>query len=264
MSSLRFARSPVQSSGLDRLACWLAGEGYHQAAIARLLIYTYREGTPTGAPDLDREDEEMAEHAFVEGQEPMPGVSAEWDEHGTEPGRGPVYRSLGADYTLDRLGWTLEQMQAALADTDEMPLPPISGGAPESAPTHCEIGTFYRGGSFPRTWYLHRHGDLVYMDGYDTGGSFHSSSSDIKGELEYADSLGPDEPERLREHHAFAVALRAALKTLGIPDPTVLPPISGGAPVSTASAEEVRRWYDERPAFSEWVEAEGGVEWEED
>jgi hypothetical protein len=164
MSSLRSTRPPVQSTGLDRLACWLAGEGYPSEAISHILIYTHREGTPTGAPDLDREDEEHAEHAFVEGQEPVAGVSAEWDEHGTEPGRGPVYRSLGADYTLDRLGWSLEQMQAALADTDEMPLPPISGGAP----------------------------------------------------------------------------------------------------VPIASAEEVRRWYDEQPSFGEWVEAEGGVEWEED
>jgi hypothetical protein len=122
MSSLPHPRPPVHP--LERLSLWLAGEGYHQAAIARLLIYAHREGTPTGAPDLDREDEEYAEHAYVEGQEPIQdgmGDNRAW----LDPG---VYNSVGADYTLDRLGWSLERMQDALADTDEMPLPPIGGG----------------------------------------------------------------------------------------------------------------------------------------
>jgi hypothetical protein len=113
----------VQSiqGGLDRLTAWLGAEGYTPEATGRIIDHTVMEETPTGAPDLDPRDEEYAEHAFVEGQEPVAGVSAEWDEHSTEPGRGPVYNTVGADYTLDRLGWTLERLQDALADTETFP-----------------------------------------------------------------------------------------------------------------------------------------------
>jgi hypothetical protein len=115
----------VQSiqGGLDRLTAWLGAEGYTPEATGRIIDHTVMEETPTGAPDLDPRDEEHAEHAFVEGQAGVPGDSDLWDEEYRDRGRGPVYNTVGADYALDRLGWTLERLQDALADTDEMPLP---------------------------------------------------------------------------------------------------------------------------------------------
>lgn len=136
--------TPSVQPGLDRLAIWLGTEGYPNEAICRILIYTHREGTPTGAPDLDATDEEWAEHEFVAGIAPVAGVSPEWDEHHSEPGRGPVYRSVDGDYVCDQLTWSLGKLQDALADTEEMPLPaPISGGAPIPEPTADELRRWY-------------------------------------------------------------------------------------------------------------------------
>jgi hypothetical protein len=79
------------------------------------------------------------------------------------------------------------------------------------------LGTFYRGGSFPRTWTLHHWGDVFDLQGYNLGGSYHASTIDIAGELRFADALGPD--TELSDHHAFAAAIRLALAALGPPNP---------------------------------------------
>lgn len=66
--------------GLAALGDWLIDAHYGHEATERILDHTEREGTPTGAPDLDREDEWAATEVFVAGLADIPMASPCWDD----------------------------------------------------------------------------------------------------------------------------------------------------------------------------------------
>jgi hypothetical protein len=73
-------RNPALRPGLDALSLWLAEQRYSTHAIGRILAHAATEGTPTGSPYLDAEDEAGAREAFVDALAPVPGDSPAWDD----------------------------------------------------------------------------------------------------------------------------------------------------------------------------------------
>lgn len=124
-------------AGIAGLAAYLARDGYHGEAIARICEHTRREQTPTGAPDLDPRDEEWAEWSYVESCVPVASVDPAWDEFYCDPAQGPVYNTRSADYCMDRLDYRIAQLMA------EEP-PPIRGGAPTAEETVETLRRWYR------------------------------------------------------------------------------------------------------------------------
>jgi hypothetical protein len=59
--------NPLLTPGVDALRGWLVDAHYSEHAIGRIARYTAAQGTPTGAPMLEAEDEAGATEAFVAG-----------------------------------------------------------------------------------------------------------------------------------------------------------------------------------------------------
>jgi hypothetical protein len=88
--------------------------------------------------------------------------------------------------------------------------------------TETTIGTFYCGGSFPRTRYLYRNrAGAMTVVSYNPAGSFHSSTNEIQRWIDQADSL-PTDDGVCGDSHAFAAALRDAIRRLA-PDEAATP-----------------------------------------
>jgi hypothetical protein len=104
-------RNPALRPGIDALSFWLAEQRYSTHAIGRILAHAATEGTPTGSPYLDPEDEAGATDAFVDALAPVPCDSLAWDDPGVyldaesireaADGRGAVDRSIPADAVLE-------------------------------------------------------------------------------------------------------------------------------------------------------------------
>lgn len=63
---------------LALLRAHLMSIGYSHAGAARVAAYAEDEGTLSGCPDLDAEDEPEAERVFIESMEDVPGPSPAW------------------------------------------------------------------------------------------------------------------------------------------------------------------------------------------
>ena len=88
---IRIAQNPVSVYShpyrpeLAMLRVWLNHEGYHPSAVERIVSYAAEEGTLEGLVDqgwLEPADYEYATDLFTMGMEPVPHVSAEWDDPG--------------------------------------------------------------------------------------------------------------------------------------------------------------------------------------
>ena len=71
--------SPSVRGALEQLSVLLDDYHYSPHCRGRILAYTAAHGTPTGCPELDREDEPDAEMVFVESLEPVDLTSEAWD-----------------------------------------------------------------------------------------------------------------------------------------------------------------------------------------
>jgi len=71
--------NPQVAAAVDQLGILLDDYHYSAHARARILAWTTREGTPTGCPELDREDEADVEQVFVEALAEVPFEAAAWD-----------------------------------------------------------------------------------------------------------------------------------------------------------------------------------------
>jgi hypothetical protein len=71
--------NPSVREALGELATLLRDYHYSEHAVGRILAHTAAHGTPTGAPELDREDEADAEMVFVAELEPVPFDHESWD-----------------------------------------------------------------------------------------------------------------------------------------------------------------------------------------
>jgi hypothetical protein len=109
---------------LTSLARWLTDRHYSQHAVEAIVLHAMVEGTPTGCPYLESEDEAEASEAFVDGMAPVDYRSAAW---------GPSLVATPPE--LD--GWDCpppyEPTAADLAEMAEwFDMPPLSGGSPDA------------------------------------------------------------------------------------------------------------------------------------
>jgi hypothetical protein len=125
--------SPSVRKALGELATLLRDYHYSEHAVGRIVAHTAREGTPTGCPELDREDEQDASEVFVAELEPVGLDSPAWDVDA-----GAVY----LDVDLIVRGEHPFPIDPDADDTGEFPpspleaiaaaLPPVAGGSPEA------------------------------------------------------------------------------------------------------------------------------------
>jgi hypothetical protein len=64
---------------MPALWSWLVDHHYSLHAVERIVAHTLAEGTPTGAPELDREDEELATEVWIEAMPRVPMAARDWD-----------------------------------------------------------------------------------------------------------------------------------------------------------------------------------------
>lgn len=143
-----FDVNPSLAIALDDLASILRDYHYSEHAVGRIVAYTARQGTPSGCPELDPEDECDAEAVYVEGLPEVPMDSPAWDREdaflvvewlaaGVHPlpfaaepdddtGEWPVPAEADAP---DASPHARFPGIASLAE--RMALPPLSGGSPE-------------------------------------------------------------------------------------------------------------------------------------
>jgi hypothetical protein len=123
--------------GIAALQEWLWDNRYSQHAVETIAAHVAAEGTPTGCPELDPEDEATATEVFAGALPAVPSVSWQWDYgdrsgHWTDsapvaagsgegPGCEPEPFEPSADDLADYAAWS-----AALA----LALPPVAGGSP--------------------------------------------------------------------------------------------------------------------------------------
>jgi hypothetical protein len=126
--------NPVIRRALGELSTLLEDYHYSQHARERIVAYTAREGTPTGCPELDPEDDHDAEMVFVAELPEIPFDSPAWDREdvfldvrmlaaGVHPlpfGDGPDAPDADPQFAFPGI--------APLAE--RLALPSISGGAP--------------------------------------------------------------------------------------------------------------------------------------
>jgi hypothetical protein len=72
--------NPQVAVALEPLGILLDDYHYSAHARARILAYTAREGTPSGCPELDAEDEHDCEMVYVEAFGPVPYDDPAWDD----------------------------------------------------------------------------------------------------------------------------------------------------------------------------------------
>jgi hypothetical protein len=79
IASIRFDVNPQVAIALEQLGVLLTDYHYSQHAKERILAYTAVHGTPSGCPELDREDEHDAELVFTSELPAVPFDSSAWD-----------------------------------------------------------------------------------------------------------------------------------------------------------------------------------------
>jgi hypothetical protein len=118
---------PSTRQALEALTTLLLDYHYSGHAIGRIAAYVAREGTPTGCPTLDPEDEADATEAYVTSLAEVPLDSPMWDK----------YEDVCLDVALLEAGTHPWPIPAFGDDDREAPdgaLPPIRGGSDEAEP----------------------------------------------------------------------------------------------------------------------------------
>jgi len=143
MHTVSLATGPVHPAALGALQSWLRDNHYSVHAIDAVIAHAAEEGTPTGSPYLDPEDEAAATEAFVAAMPAVSGCSNDWDDPSIyldvdtllEAGRPRIPTDALVPPELDPEPYAPteeeELFAAAFAAADAEPgLPPIVGGAP--------------------------------------------------------------------------------------------------------------------------------------
>ncbi len=157
VASLPLHVSPSVRKALGELSTLLEDYHYSQHARESICAYVAREGTVTGAPGLDAEDEADASWVFENELEPVPFDSEAWDRD-----QGVIFDvelliagnhpwPLVQDQDDDRTRPDFDASRRAIAASDPLPaelpesfrlpsewndepLPPIRGGSDEAEP----------------------------------------------------------------------------------------------------------------------------------
>jgi hypothetical protein len=135
------------------LAAWLLAADYSAHCRERIVSYASAEGTLTGCPELDREDEATATEVWVEALPAVPQTGREWCD--------PMEWTL-PEAELEAIDAELFAAECDRRDAVDAPgdrpwitlmmsessgLPPISGGAPEPFTPSAEDWADYHGWS---------------------------------------------------------------------------------------------------------------------
>lgn len=146
MGSVTLDRTRGQAEALEALGRWLADNHYSQHAQEAIVGFAAVEGTPTGSPYLDREDEATASDVFVEAMGEVPFDAAIW---GSPADRESMWRPLDDRWTVAPLLAIPDELdddqgddeppyrrsdQAEEEDTGEFPPPFPMGPDPEPEP----------------------------------------------------------------------------------------------------------------------------------
>lgn len=96
MGSVTLNRTRGQAEALEALGAWLMDQHYSQHAQEAIVGFAAIEGTPTGSPYLDPEDEAAASEVFVEAMGEVPFEAAIW---GSPEGRESMWTPLDDRWT---------------------------------------------------------------------------------------------------------------------------------------------------------------------
>jgi hypothetical protein len=143
MRSVTPTTGPVHPAALGALQSWLWDNHYSVHAIDAIVAHAAEEGTPTGSPYLDREDEEAATEAFIAA---MPAVSSCSPEWGNATGDESMFRLLDDAWTpvetLRALPPELDDDETALLDAwdrlAELEMARLEAGRPADGPAPYE------------------------------------------------------------------------------------------------------------------------------
>lgn len=214
--------APEVQSGIDALAAYLCTEGYSPHARGIILAHVASEGTLEGlvaAGALEPADEAAAEGAYVDGLEPVSTTDAAWDEHGADPGRGPVY--LDVESILAACG--MHRTARKLFGRNSL-APTLIAIPPELDADEDEIARLVD------AWEIRHDAEMAALD-----------AGRPAPEPEVYDPTPEDEA-----YYAELMSEDFALTEYG----GMLPPIRGGSPAPDPEADrvaEMRAWYDAHP-----------------
>jgi hypothetical protein len=125
MQTVPSTTGPVHPAAFVALERWLRENHYSEHAIDQLVAHAHAEGTPTGSPYLDREDEAAASEVFVEAMPAVPYGSPLWGSGPLRGGAPEVFTPSAEDWA-DYRRWT-ERLDA-LRDEEDRPDPePLYG-----------------------------------------------------------------------------------------------------------------------------------------
>lgn len=149
--TIRLYVNPALRPGLEALRWALLDRHYSDHAAGRIVAHAAREGTPTGSPDLEPEDEGPATEAFVGALPSVRFDSAAWDDESVlfdagmlAEGRHPWPIPAEPDGPFDRS----VPADAVLVPPEFLELPPICGGSPDAGgpyePTAEDLADYAR------------------------------------------------------------------------------------------------------------------------
>jgi hypothetical protein len=78
------ARNGSRGNAIEKLGAWLMEQNYSAHCRHQIVAYLVAEGTLTGCPELDHEDEAVAEQVYVHALPAVPQTSDEWCDGGAE------------------------------------------------------------------------------------------------------------------------------------------------------------------------------------
>jgi hypothetical protein len=118
--------SPSVRGALEQLGVLLDDYHYSPHCRGRILAFTAANGTPSGCPELDREDEADASMVFEESLEPIPFDDEAWDKYEDMVMDARLLASNEHPFPIPAQGDDDRAFDAAMeADDAAMPLPAI-------------------------------------------------------------------------------------------------------------------------------------------
>jgi hypothetical protein len=128
----------------DRMAVVLRDRTYCPKARDQVVRWAIAEGTPTGCPYLDHEDEDAATEAFIAGMEAVSLDSDAWDRDTSVLFDVAMLAEGNHPFPLPHEGDDDRDFDAAMAALEDLPLP-ISGGSPEAfEPSEADWADYHR------------------------------------------------------------------------------------------------------------------------
>jgi hypothetical protein len=127
----------VDQPALDALDAYLRRNNYSQHARESIVRHAAAEGTPTGSPYLESEDEAGATGAFTRAMDAVPYDSPAWDDPSVWLDVDSIMDAAAAaavEPPDDWKGSAAAGWALIPPELEDMELPPVCGGGPEDEP----------------------------------------------------------------------------------------------------------------------------------